>query len=166
MIYRYFGGKEELYLAALDDTYAGIRVLERQLDLATLAPADGMRRLVEFTFDYLRDNPQFVAMIRNENMAQGRFVRNLPAVSDAALPLLETIEDLLRRGHASGDFTVEIDPPQLYVTILSLCMIHLAQRDTLSVMFKRDLGAPDWLAARRIHVVDVVLTFLMAARNG
>ena len=29
MIYRYFGGKEELYLTALADTYARIRVLER-----------------------------------------------------------------------------------------------------------------------------------------
>ncbi len=164
MIYRYFGGKEELYLAVLEDTYARIRALERQLDLAAMRPEAGMRRLIEFTFDYLRDNPDFVAIIRNENMARGRFVRELPLVSDTTLPLVETIADLLSRGHASGVFKADIDPPQLYVTILSLCITHLAQRHTLSAMFQRDLGDPEWLERRRAHAVDVVMTYLTAPR--
>ncbi len=164
MIYRYFGGKEELYLAALEDTYARIRAMERQLDLGTLPPEDGMRRLVEFTFDYLRDNPDFVAIIRNENMASGRFAHALPMVSDTTLPLLEAINDLVARGRASGVFTVDIEPAQLYVTILSLCITHLAQRHTLSAMFQRDLGDDAWLAERRTHAVDVVMTYLTAPR--
>lgn len=164
MIYRYFGGKEELYLAALEDTYARIRAHERQLDLSTLPPEGGMRRLVEFTFDYLRDNPDFVAIIRNENIASGRFARELPMVSDTTLPLLETIDDLLARGHASGDFKPEIDPAQLYVTILSLSITHLAQRHTLSAMFQLDLGDTEWLTQRRAHAVDVVMTYLTAPR--
>lgn len=165
MIYRYFGGKEELYVAALEDTYARIRAHERQLDLGTLPPEDGMRRLVEFTFDYLRDNPDFVAIIRNENMASGRFARELPMVSDTTLPLLEAIDDLLARGHSSGAFKIEIDPAQLYVTILSLCITHLSQRHTLSAMFQRDLGDADWLTQRRVHAVDVVMTYLTAPRR-
>lgn len=164
MIYRYFGGKEELYLAALEDTYARIRAHERQLDLGNLPPDGGMRRLVEFTFDYLRDNPDFVAIIRNENMASGRFARELPMVSDTTLPLLEAIDDLLARGRASGAFKPEIDPAQLYVTILSLCITHLAQRHTLSAMFQRDLGDAEWLTQRRTHAIDVVMTYLTAAR--
>ncbi|ESR23730.1 TetR/AcrR family transcriptional regulator [Lutibaculum baratangense] len=162
MLYRYFGGKEELYLAALEDTYARIRALERQLDLGTLAPADGMRRLVEFTFDYLRDNPEFVAMIRNENMAGGRFVRQLPMVSDSTLPLLEAVSDLLTRGRETGAFKRQVDPGQLYITVLSLCITHLAQRHTLSVMFRNDLGADDWLDERRAHAVEVVMGYLTA----
>ncbi|MEW5420933.1 TetR/AcrR family transcriptional regulator [Amorphus sp. 3PC139-8] len=165
MIYRYFGGKEELYLAALEDTYAGIRAMEQQLDLTTLLPEEGIRRLVEFTFDYLRDNPDFVAIIRNENMACGRFARKLPMVSDTTLPLVEAIDDLLARGLKSGVFKIYIDPAQMYVTILSLCITHLAQRHTLSAMFQRDLGEAEWLAQRRAHAVDVVMTYLTAPRS-
>lgn len=165
MIYRYFGGKEELYLAVLEDTYSRIRALERELDLGALPPVDGMRRLVEFTFDYLRDNPDFVSIIRNENMLGGRFVRQLPMVSDTTLPLVEAIGELLERGRRSGAFKPRIEPPELYVTILSLCITHLAQRHTLSTMFQRDLGGADWLAERRDHAVDVVLTYLTAERR-
>lgn len=160
MIYRYFGSKEELYSAVLEDIYAHVRALERNLDLGTCAPLDGMRRLVEFTFDYLCDNPQFVAIIRNENMIGGRFVRQLPMVPVSTLPLVAAISDLLRRGRESGCFAAATDGQELYVTILSLCMIHLAQRDTLSAMFQRDLSDPAWLAQRRNHVVSVVLSFL------
>lgn len=167
MIYRYFGGKEDLYRAALEDTYARIRALERQLDLTTLEPEDGIRRLVEFTFDYLRDNPDFVAIIRNENIAYGRFANTLPMVSDTTLPLVQAIDDLVARGRKSGVFTVSIDPAQLYVTILSLCITHLAQRHTLSAMFQRDLGESNWLSERRAHAIDVVMTYLTAPRaNG
>ena len=165
MIYRYYGGKEDLYLAVLEDTYASIRTLERELDLAALAPVEGMRRLVEFTFDYLRDNPDFAAIIRNENMMGGRFVRKLAMVPDTTTPLMAALSDLLDRGHAEGVFRPKIDPPELYVTILSLCIIHMAQRHTLSVMFQRDLGAEEWLGAWRARAVDVVLTYLTAPRG-
>lgn len=160
MIYRYFGSKEELYSAVLEDIYAHVRASERNLDLGACTPLDGMRRLVEFTFDYLRDNPQFVAIIRNENMIGGRFVRQLPMVSVSTLPLVAAISDLLKRGRESGCFRATTDGQEVYVTILSLCMIHLAQRDTLSAMFQRDLSDPVWLAQRRSHVVSVVLSFL------
>jgi len=162
MIYRYFGAKEGLYLAVLEETYAQVRAMERNLDLGTLSPVDGMARLIGFTFDYLRDNPQFVAIIRNENMIGGRFVRQLPAVSNMTYPLVEAIGDLLARGRKAKVFKAATDPMNLYLTILSLCITHLAQRHTLSVMFQRDLGDKAWLAKRRAQIIKVVLSFLTA----
>lgn len=160
MIYRYFGSKEELYMAALDDTYARIREVERQLDLSSLSPVAGVRRLVEFTFDYLDDNPEFVAIIRNENGEGGQFVKRLPMVSDSTQSLLETIDDLIQRGCASGEFKRRIDARHLYVAILSSCMGHQAQRCTLSVMLRADLGSKRWLAVQRQVVIDMILTYL------
>ena len=43
MLYHYFGGKEDLYLAVLEETYGGIRRAEAKLDLAHREPEDGMR---------------------------------------------------------------------------------------------------------------------------
>ncbi|MFG1477700.1 TetR family transcriptional regulator [Xanthobacter sp. V4C-4] len=164
MIYRYFGDKEGLYRAVLEATYAHLRTLERGLDLAALPPLEGVRRLVEFTFDYLRDTPDFVAIIRNENMAGATFARQVPRLRETALPLLAAIDDLVTRGVAAGAFSIRPAAADLYITILSLAITHVAQRDTLSALLGFDLADPGWLARRRADVVDVVLGYLTAPR--
>ncbi|HEV7711164.1 MAG TPA: TetR family transcriptional regulator, partial [Asanoa sp.] len=60
MIYYYFGGKEQLYLAVLERAYGGIRELEQQLDVEHLAPVDAIRRLAELTFDHHEQHPDFI----------------------------------------------------------------------------------------------------------
>src|SRR4051812_43432153 len=52
LINYYFGGKEKLYIAVLEQVYAEIREAEGQLDLDHLAPIDALRRIVEFTYNY------------------------------------------------------------------------------------------------------------------
>ena len=165
MIYRYFGSKEALYLTVLEDTYARVRSLERKLELGGYEPLEGMKKLIEFTFDFLIEDPVFVAIIRNENVAGGRFVRMSDQVPASTLPLVEAIVDLMKRGRETGVFERDVDPTQLYITILSLCFTHLSNQHTLSVMFQRDLSDQTWLAERRAHVVDVVLTFLSCDRT-
>src|SRR6202012_355191 len=52
MLYYYFGSKEGLYEAVLEKVYGDIRSLEQELQVSGMSPADGLRSLVEFTFDY------------------------------------------------------------------------------------------------------------------
>src|SRR5882762_378119 len=52
MLYYYFGSKEALFLAALEESYAHIRNAERQLDLEHRDPREALKRLVEFTWRY------------------------------------------------------------------------------------------------------------------
>ena len=162
MIYHYFGSKEHLYLAVLERAYKRIRAHERQLRLEAYEPVAGMRQLVEFTFDYLLEYPELVAMIRNENLLGARFLKNSRQVPQTTRPLVQSIEDLLARGRATGAFHAEADAVQLYITLLSLCFIHVSNRHTLSVMFQRDVSDPDWLRERRRHAVQVVLAYLQA----
>ena len=163
MIYHYFGGKEGLYLAVLERVYERIRMLERQLRLETYEPVEGVRRLVEFTFDYLLAHPEFVAILRTENVMGACFLKRSRAVPRSTEPLMQAIEDLLERGRAAGLFHARTDAVQLYVTLLSLCFTHISNRHTLSVMFQRDMADPEWLSERRKHVVDVALAYLTAS---
>jgi len=163
MIYRYFGNKEDLYLASLTETFNDLRERQDKLDLSALPPVEGLRKLVEFTFDYMEDNPEFVAMIRNESVVGGKFVKGLPVAADSTRALIDTIGDLLRRGYDSGAFTAQIDPRHLYVTILSLCMEHQANGDTLSAMLDQDLAAPEWQSTQRRIAIDMSVSYLTAS---
>ncbi len=164
MIYRYFGNKDGLYRAVLEATYRHVRTLEQGLDLTTTPPLDAIERLVCFTFDYMRETPEFVAIIRNENMAGAAFARDMPEIQSAGRELLTALDDVMTRGVASGVFTSRLPAVDLYLTILALCITHVAQRETLSVLFGQDLGDPEWLATRREQVVDMVTGLLTSAR--
>src|SRR5579859_5119348 len=52
LINYYFGAKEKLYIAVLEQVYGEIREAEAQLDLDHLEPVAAIRRIVEFTYRY------------------------------------------------------------------------------------------------------------------
>src|SRR3970282_2965985 len=67
LINYYFGSKEKVYLAVLEHVYAEIREAETRLDLDHLPPVEGVRRIVEFTFDYYLKTDGFVRLVVAEN---------------------------------------------------------------------------------------------------
>jgi len=165
MLYHYFGNKEGIYLASLELVYAQLRSREEELNLLDLDPEKGIASLVEFTFDHMASHQEFIRMMGIENIQQGKFVRRSETVPQRALPLVESIRTLLRRGQKQGIFRKRIDPVQLYVSILSLSYVHISNKFALSITFGQDLTDTDWLAARRKHVRKMVLAFLKPSKS-
>src|SRR3954447_14903630 len=60
MIYYYFGSKEGLYIAVLEEAYRRMRAIEASLHLDDLAPEAALRKLIGFTVDYQLSNPDFI----------------------------------------------------------------------------------------------------------
>lgn len=162
MIYHYFGGKEQLYLAALDNVYAAIRNRETQLRFGTGDPVTEAQSLVEFTYDYFSENANFLKMIRNENLLKGQYIKRSQMIRDMSQPFITAIGDLIERGHTEGVFPRKPDPVQLYVTVVALSAHHLNNAATLGTVVGQDLTDPDWQAERRAHAVEVVLSYLRA----
>lgn len=158
MVYHYFGGKEALYLACLERVYSHIREEEAKLELDELEPLEVIDKLCGFTFDHMRNNPDFVRMATVENSHEGRFIRKLVDVSAAAENLIVRIDEILKKGERDGSIKPGIDAFQLYLSILALSYLHLSNRHTLAITYKRDLGNADWLNQRRAHVCDLVLS--------
>ena len=75
LINYYFGSKEKVYLAVLEHVYGEIREAEGRLDLDHLAPAEAIRRIVEFTFTYYLEHEGFVRLVVAENQAKGRHLK-------------------------------------------------------------------------------------------
>ena len=157
MLYYYFGDKDNLFLAALERCYSHIRVAERGLDLEHLEPRRALRRLVEFTWDYFLQHPEFMTLLNSENLHKGRHVRHSRNVPRMHTPRVESLRGLLRRGERLGVFRRGIDPVQLYISIAGEGYFYLSNRYTLSQIFGRDLMTRQALAERARHMAGMIL---------
>ncbi len=160
MIYHYFGGKEQLYIAALENIFQQIRDQEAQLNFSVGDPATKARELVEFTFDYFKNNADFRKMTRNENALNGAYIKRSAMMRNMSEPLIVAISDLIERGSTSGAFRRKPDPAQLYLSIVALSAHHLNNAATLGIVVNQDLFDEDWQEERRNHAVEMILSYL------
>lgn len=163
MLYYHVGDKERLYLEILEGTYADIRAAERELNLEQFAPIDALTRLLEFTWHYYLEHPEFLALLNTENLHRARFLKKSKKIKELHSPFVALVRDILRRGEREGTIRPGIDPVQLYISIASLCWFYLSNNRTLSVIFQRDLLEPPAKDARLTHIVDL---FAAALRPG
>jgi AcrR family transcriptional regulator len=160
MLYYYFGSKEALFLASLEESYARIRTAERDLDLAHSDPREAVRRLVDFTWRYFVEHPEFMTLLNSENLHKGRHVKRSRRVREMHSPLVDTLRAILRRGERAGLFRRGVDPVQLYISIAGEGYFYLSNRFTLSRIFGRDLMDRRALTARARHNADMILNAL------
>jgi AcrR family transcriptional regulator len=161
MVYHYFGDKDGLYLAVMESVYREVRRKESLLHLDDREPKDGMRALVGFTFDHFLRHPEFVALLTSENMRRAETIRKSRVVPDLAVPIMEVIRKLLKRGVREGKFRKGIDAVQLFVTLHAVCYLHISNKHTMSAMLRFDMGNKAWLARRRKHVIDLIMRYLL-----
>jgi AcrR family transcriptional regulator len=160
MLYYYFGDKENLFLAVLESRYAHIRRAELGLRLGALDPAEGIRRLIAFTWDYYLRHPEFLTLLNSENLHRGRHIRRSRQIAAMHSPLLATLRDLLERGARAGQFRRGVEPVQLYISIAALGYFYLGNRHTLSTIFERNLLSERSKTERLKHMTELVLGYL------
>jgi TetR/AcrR family transcriptional regulator len=160
MLYHYYGGKEALYVAVLEETYAAIRRAEAKLDLAHREPEEGLRDLVQFTFRYFLDHPEFLSLLGTENLHKAKFLKRSESVVAMNSPLIDELRDVLKRGAKAGVFRANADALDVYLTMAALGFFYLSNRWTLSTVFRRDLVSKDEIIRWGEYISDVVLNSL------
>ena len=136
MVVYHYKTKENLYLMALEYVYTQIRASEKQLSLAGLPPVEALVHLVEATFDYHADHPDYIRIICMENMQRGRFMQQssyLRQVNRSALDLLDAI---LRRGKEKQLFNQTVDARDLHRLISSFSFHYVANSYTFTLLFE------------------------------
>jgi len=161
LIYYYFESKESLFLAVLERAYEGIRGEEQQLNLTRVEPVEAIRRLIAFTWNYYFEHPEFLTLLNSENLHRARHLKRSTKISAMHSPLVQTLADVLERGHKSGVFRAGVDPVQLYISIAGLSYFYLGNIHTLSTIFDRALLGPKAKVERLSHMTDLVLGYLV-----
>jgi TetR/AcrR family transcriptional regulator len=121
---------------------------------------DGVRKLVQSTFNYWRNSPDFICLLNSENFHKGRHLRKTKLTKAGYSGLLGNVANLLKEGERSGDFRDGVDPVELYVSISALAYHFLSNRYTLAYLLDRKLSTEQDVDARIAHIEDVVLGYL------
>ena len=160
MIYHYFGSKERLFTAVLEEAYSGIRSAERELHLDELDPETAIIRLVEFTWTYYIDHPEFLTLVNSENLHRAKHLKGSEVIRKTSNQFVNMVKAILHRGVAAGVFRDGIDPVQLNITIAAIGYYYLNNHYTGSIIFERDLMARSNLAARLKFNLDTILRLI------
>jgi AcrR family transcriptional regulator len=160
LINYYFGSKEKLYIAVLEQVYGEIREAEGRLDLDHLPPAEAVRRIVAFTYSYYLAHEGFVRIVVAENQARGRHLRKSKMMRTLNRPIIDRLARVLERGQAEGRFRPGVDPVEIHKAIAALGMFNVTNRYTFGAIFQRDMGAKGDVACRCDVVADIILSYL------
>jgi len=165
MIYYYFSSKEGLYLAVLEQVYGDIRSVEQELDLASLAPADAIRRMIEFTFDYEEAHPDFIRLVSIENIHHGRYLAQSSTLQKQNMIVIDTLATILERGRQAGAFRSDIDAIDLHLMISAFCFFRVSNRYTFGTLFGCDLTAANVREKHKQMIGDAIARMLETSKR-
>jgi TetR/AcrR family transcriptional regulator, upper aerobic nicotinate degradation pathway regulator len=157
MIYYYFGNKEGLFVAVIEEIYRRFNVAESALTLDPAAPVEALQAMIRFVIHYYRDHPEFVSLLNSENLHRGKHIAKSLRAREYSSPAVGTTERILRSGIGTGVFRPEISARDLYLLIAAAGYFHQSNRFTLSAFLGEDLEAPAALDRWESFVIDMVL---------
>jgi TetR/AcrR family transcriptional regulator len=153
----FFGSKEALYLAVLEQAFAEReratrRACEPLLSWAGAASEEPIRDALSAAvggyLDFLLRHPVFIKLILREELAGAARLRGVPRASK---PMEEAFEAVRAVAGDRGLRPFEVE--EAVLVFVSLTFFPLAQRSTFMASLGRDLGDPK---ARKRHLELVV----------
>jgi TetR/AcrR family transcriptional regulator, upper aerobic nicotinate degradation pathway regulator len=161
MIYYYFGSKERLFIAVLENVYRQMWEAENALQLDRAPPIEAVRVMVDFTIDHYLSHPEMLTILNNENLHRGRYVSKSKELKRLSSPALDLMSRIYDRGTRDGVFRAGLNPVQIYLSILALNYFYVSNRYTLSAYLGIDLGGEQLNSWRR-WVSDVIIRAIKA----
>jgi AcrR family transcriptional regulator len=156
MIYYYFGSKEGLFIAVIEDTYRRFNEAEQALVLDSRQPLQALQAVIHFIWTYYQKNPEFITLLNSENLLRGKHIAKSARARDYSSPALAITDRVLQSGIRQGLFRAEINARDLYLMIASMAYFYLSNRYTLSSFLGESLEAPAALAHWEDFIVDAV----------
>jgi AcrR family transcriptional regulator len=160
MIYYYFGDKEGLYRRVLEEAYREVREGEEALSLEHLPPREALKRLIAFTFDHHRRNPDFIRLVMIENIHHGDYLKQSDLIRGLNATAIARIEAIYRKGVKSGAFRKDLSPLRIHWLISAFSFFNVSNSASFSLLFGDELQTDRGQAVLRDDVTEAVMRFV------
>ena len=156
MIYYYFGNKEGLFIAALEEIYRRYNEAEASISLDTDNPAEALATAVRFFVRYFRDHPEFVTVLNSENLHRGKHISKSLRASQYSKPAIGLVDSALSMGKQQGLVRETVTSRDVYLMISAMGYFYQSNQYTLSAFLGEKLQAPQSYQQWESFVVDAV----------
>jgi len=157
MIYYYFGSKEELFNAVLEEMYKRFNEAEMALELSSDQPVESLTAVISFMWTFYQRNPEFITLLNDENLHRGKHISKSLRAREYSSPAIQIIEQLLESGARKKVFRAGLSARDVYLMIAAMNYFYLSNRHTLSAFLGEKLESPEALTHWQAFVVEAVL---------
>jgi AcrR family transcriptional regulator len=157
MIYYYFGSKEGLFIAVIEEAYRRFNEAEAALALDEAQPAQALTDVIRFVWGYYQKNPEFITLLNTENLHRGRHIGKSLRASELSSPVIGVTARVLAAGVQQKIFRSDLAARDVYLMIAAMGYFYLSNRYTLSAFLGESLDTPGALARWETFMIDAVL---------
>ena len=160
MIYAHFDSKENLYTKVLLRVYEKLAQCEREFMVDNLSPLDAIKNIIEISFGYLKNNPNFVRMLMWENLNKGMSIPE-GELARVKAPSMEYINKQLVKGKELGIFRKDIDIYHVSVSLMNFCFSYFSNQHTMASILGRDITSKEEVRSRAEFINDIITKYLV-----
>jgi AcrR family transcriptional regulator len=157
MIYYYFGSKEDLFIAVLEEMYRRFNEAETGLELSSDQPEESLKAVISFMWGFYQKNPEFITLLNDENLHRGKHISKSLRAREYSSPAIQILERVLESGARKKVFRDGLSARDVYLMIAAMNYFYLSNRHTLSAFLGEKLESPEALAHWQAFVVEAVL---------
>ncbi|WP_338050094.1 TetR/AcrR family transcriptional regulator [Pseudomonas typographi] len=166
LVYHYYGSKDGLFVAVLDESSETIMSELVGLNVESLAPPAALRAMLNHFFDQYRDDPllgdlalEGIRYHHSHQTPRNRFLELAPA-------LIEKLDSILKRGALSGEFRPDINPRLLLASAALLTSGWFTNRYSVSALTGLDTESAEGMATWREYSAQWVLASIAGGKNN
>jgi AcrR family transcriptional regulator len=153
LLYYYFGSKQALYEAVVEDHFCEFNRLALEVLNAPGSARAVLLRYVSLHVDFISARHQSASLFQQLTMTGGKFLHRLIRRYFAARG--EALGRLIDRGVRSGEFR-RVDRFQAAISIISLIVFYFSAARVLKLLGRRDAYSTVNLKRRRQEVLDFI----------
>ena len=157
MIYYYFGSKEGLFIAVIEEMYRRFNEAEAKVVLNTAKPVEALTAVIRFMWGYYQKNPEFITLLNTENLHRGKHISKSLRAREYSSPAVDVLGQVLASGAQQKLFRGDVSARDVYLMIAAMGYFYLSNRYTLSAFLGEELETPPALAHWEAFLIDAVM---------
>jgi len=155
-IFRYFGNKEGLYVAAVRSLFESNWFLSERENLLRLDPFDALESIVDFMIEKTQRDPVYTKILTDVNVNGVSHIQDDLTIGRYYDNMITTIRMIVEKGQSEGIFRT-IDPTFIYVSLSMAIAAPSMSRNLYRATLKVDYG--DQSELKRYYAALKALVF-------